>query len=209
MDNFDAIKSDLQKLCKSKKALEVFGASSHRYKVNPPLSEDKLRAFEEKHGIILPDDYRNFLLIVGNGGAGPDYGLFKLGETDEGPDFGDFLGDLSKPFPHRQAWNDLTGEPPDFEGEYDSAEEEEYQRQIGAFDEIYWNPHIMDGAIPICHQGCALRLWLVVNGPEKGNIWEDHRADYAGIMPLQTKNHKRVTFYEWYRAWLNEALSKM
>lgn len=208
MDNFEAINHDLQRLRESKKAFKMFGAASHGYRVNSPLSEDAVVAFEAKHGVQLPEDYRQFLMRVGNGGAGPDYGLFKLGEMDDGFGFGPwdgFIGDLSKPFPHTQAWNDLTGEPEDISDE----DEEEYERQLEAFDEIYWNPHLMDGAIPICHLGCALRLWLVANGLEKGNIWQDNRADQGGIEPLQTATQKRVTFFEWYRAWLDEALSKI
>jgi hypothetical protein len=208
MDKFDAINRDLQRLRESKKALSVFGAESHGYRVNPPLSEAEIIAFEAKHDVQLPDDYRQFLMRVGNGGAGPDYGLYKLGEMDDGFDFGpwdEFIGDLSKPFLHTQAWNDLTGEPEDISDE----DEEEYERQLEAFDEIYWNPSNMNGAIPICHLGCALRLWLVVNGPEKGNVWQDNRADQGGIEPLQTATQKRVTFFEWYRSWLDEALSKI
>lgn len=212
MDKFDAINRDLKTLRESKKALKVFGAASHGYRVNPPLSEEEIIAFEAQHKVKLPEDYRQFLMRVGNGEAGADYGVFPLGKMDDGfrlAPWGDFVGDLSKPFPHTQAWNDLTGEPPDFEGELDSPEEDEYWEQQEAFDEIYWNPSNMNGAIPICHLGCALRLWLVVNGPEKGNIWQDNRADQGGIEPLQTATQKRVTFFEWYRAWLDEALSKI
>lgn len=209
MDEFDAINQDLEKLRASKKALKVFGATSHCYRMNPTLSEEEVVAFEARHGVQLPDDYRQFLMRVGNGGAGPDYGVFPLGQMDNGFDFGpwdDFVGDLSKPFPHTQAWNDLTGEPEDISEEDEEEYEEEYESQLEAFDEIYWNANNMNGAIPICHLGCALRLWLVVNGPEKGHIWEDNRADQGGIEPLQTKTQNRVTFYEWYRAWLDEAL---
>jgi hypothetical protein len=211
MDKFDAINRDLQTLRNSKKALRLFGAAAHGYRMNAPLSEGELAAFETKHGVALPEDYREFLLRVGNGGAGPYYGVFKLGEMDDGFGFGpwgDFVGDLSKPFPHTEAWNDLTGAPPDFVGAEDSPEEEEYYRQMDEFQEKYFSGGIMNGAIPICHMGCALRLWLIVTGPEKGNIWEDNRADEAGIKPLHTATQQRVTFYEWYRAWLDEALKK-
>jgi hypothetical protein len=209
MDQFEKIRRDLQRLHLSKKARKVFGAETHQFRLNSPLSEKEVCAFEKHHGIQLPDDYRTFLLRVGNGGAGPDYGLFKLGEMDDGPDFDSFIGDLSQPFLHTEAWNDLTGEPDELPDDADEEIEAEYERQLEAFDEVYWNPHIMDGAIPICHQGCALRLWLVVSGPEKGNIWEDNRADTAGIKPLQTDTKTRFTFLEWYRAWLDEALTQI
>ncbi|MDE7327536.1 MAG: SMI1/KNR4 family protein, partial [Lachnospiraceae bacterium] len=59
-----------------------FGANSHKYQLNSPASEDTIAAFETRFGIVLPEGYRNFLLWMGNGGAGPFYGLFKLGETN-------------------------------------------------------------------------------------------------------------------------------
>lgn len=207
-DKFDEINRDLEKLRTSKRAKKIFGAAAHNYRMNPTLSEAEVRAFEEEHSVRLPEDYRQFLQRVGNGGAGPDYGLFKLGEMDDGFDFGPFdhfIGDLSEPFPHTQAWNDLSGEPEDISAQ----DEEEYERQLEAFDERYWNSANMNGAIPICHSGCALRLWLVLNAPEKGNIWQDNRADQGGIEPLLNEKQERVTFYEWYRAWLDEALLKM
>lgn len=37
------------------------------------LDEADVRAFESKHGITLPDEYRTWLLDVGGGAAGRDY----------------------------------------------------------------------------------------------------------------------------------------
>lgn len=73
----------------------------------------------------------------------------------------------------------------------------------------YWNPAIMDGAIPICHKGCALRQWLVINGPQKGFVWDDLRADDAGIAPVLGESGGPVTFADWYRGWLDASLGKV
>jgi hypothetical protein len=70
----------------------------------------------------------------------------------------------------------------------------------------YWDPSRTNGAIPICHQGCALRVWLVITGPESGRLWEDRRADCGGLFPLLLKDGSRATFSSWYAAWLEEAL---
>ncbi len=48
-----------------------FGAYSHKYKLSAPASEETIQKFEEQEGIRLPEEYRDFLLFVGNGGAGP------------------------------------------------------------------------------------------------------------------------------------------
>ena len=55
-----------------------FGADSHKYQLEPPASEETIAAFEACFGVSLPEGYRNFLLWMGDGGAGPFYGLYQL-----------------------------------------------------------------------------------------------------------------------------------
>jgi hypothetical protein len=64
--------------------------TNHRYRLGAVLSEATLAAFESANGVGLPQDYRRFLSEIGNGGAGPYYGLEPLGT---------FGRDLSRPFP--------------------------------------------------------------------------------------------------------------
>ena len=205
--DFTAIRDDLWRLRESAVSLQVFGSQSHGFRTHPPLSEEAVREFEARHRITLPPEYRGFLIHVGNGGAGPAYGLFKLGEMDDG--FGHkpwtendgFVVVLSQPFPHTGPWNDLIEEPVYDESRQDDPEwEDEYHRQLDAWENrVYWNPANVNGAVPICHLGCALRQWLVVTGPEAGNVWNDDRADHGGLKPLQRAGLERITFLQWYR----------
>ena len=184
--------------------------------MNPPLDEATVAAFESSHGICLPEDYRGFLLYVGNGGAGPAHGVFKLGEMDDAHDHkpwkaGDgFVGDLSKPFPHTTPWNDLAGKPEMDEGvELDEAQVDVFMARLDAWEEQrYWHSRHVNGAIPICHMGCALRQWLVVTGPEAGHVWNDYRVDENGLTPVEIDGG-RASFLSWYRAWLDDALSRV
>jgi len=87
---------------------------------------------------------------------------------------GGLIGNLSKPFPYVTAWN----LPESFWNvEPDPAPDtplEEEDRLWEAWDKVltehYLNPAIMNGAIPICHQGCALRKWLVIKGDQRGFV---------------------------------------
>src|SRR5207247_10746384 len=81
--------------------LRVFGAEHHRYRLGPTLSKAELAAFESANRVPLPEDYRWFLSVVGNGGAGPFYGLEPLGT---------FGRDLSRPFPFITATDRLSDE---------------------------------------------------------------------------------------------------
>lgn len=188
----------------------IFGATYHRFLLNAPLAGRDMTEFESKYQIVLPLEYRDFLTQFGNGGAGPYYGVFPLGFMDgSGQNLkrweeGDgFIGILSEPFPLREVWNEHFEWPSDALLEEDK---EEYDRQIKIHDEKSYDPATMNGAIPICHMGCALRVWLVVTGEEAGHLWYDGRADGSGISPLTDKNGSRATFASWYGEWLEDAL---
>jgi hypothetical protein len=215
--DFAAIRDALEWLRKSAVPLNVFGAEVHRFRTHLPLSEEAVREFEARYRVTLPPEYRGFLIHVGNGGAGPAFGLFKLGEMDAGvghkpwtEDDG-FVGVLAEPFPHTGPWNDLAEKPVyDEAREHDQEWEDEYQRQLNAWeDRVYWNPANVNGAFPICHLGCAYRQWLVVTGPEAGNVWDDRRVDHGGLRPVQRAGRQRVTFLQWYRSWLDDALRQL
>lgn len=207
VDDFREIVTDLQRVREA--GVRVFGSDSHRFKMNPVLSEAEVRAFEAKHKIKLPEDYRLFLLHVGRGGAGPAYGLFNLGEMDSYRDEflawkeGDgFVGELAAAFPHEKPWNDLSGRP---SSELAETDEDEYFRLHEQFERRYFQP--TNGAIPICHLGCALRQWLVVSGKETGHVWNDNTADYKGFAPEPGGKSKRISFFRWYRRWLDDAVA--
>jgi hypothetical protein len=185
----------------------VFGSAVHRFELRPPLEEGRLASFEDAHQVTLPRDYRQFLTHCGNGGAGPYYGLFPLGTMDGlGLDLqpwreGDgIVGSLAAPFPHTEAWNlpEDELEPPTFS----SDEHEDQWHQHAA----YWAPHLANGAFPICHQGCAYRNILVVNGPEYGYVWVDARPGDGGLLPEVDETGQHLAFGDWYTRWLEQAL---
>jgi hypothetical protein len=201
--------TDLQRCRDANPQPKVFGADSHGFVLNPPVKHSVITKFESRHQVTLPNEYREFLTQVGNGGAGPYYGVFKLGEMDDSFDHkrwkenDGFIGVLSEPFPHTKAWNDL----PPYPEEQD--DEDAYEAELQAFDDLYWNPKQVNGAIPICHQGCASRNWLVITGAEAGNVWEDLRADEKGLRPVKSKSRRRLTFFDWYNQWLEAAVAQL
>jgi hypothetical protein len=58
----------------------IFGTSDHFYRLAPALSEEELLKLERRYGVRLPDDYRAYLMQIGNGGCGPGYGLQRFGD---------------------------------------------------------------------------------------------------------------------------------
>jgi len=108
MIDSEFIRRSLERLRTHDPECSLFGAVRHEYQLNPPLAESSVVAIERQYGMHLPDDYRAFLTTVGNGGAGPYYGVFRLGEHDHLRDYcswneGELVGTLSEPFPHVDA----------------------------------------------------------------------------------------------------------
>lgn len=181
--------------------LELFGASRHRHRLGPALAGETVAAFEARHGVTLPMNYRSFLLQVGDGGAGPHYGLFPLN--------GDGMSDLerrerslpeylSTPFPHTEEWNPpylvpgcslaccATSSPaPDHAGPGAMTEDE------------YFDERWTCGSLVIGEFGCGAFHRLVITGPARGQVWFDDRASDGGLRP-------ETDFCSWYQNWLDE-----
>jgi SMI1/KNR4 family protein SUKH-1 len=182
--------------------LLLSGASSHAYVLNPPLSEADVAQFETIHGIRLPEDYRDFLVHVGNGGAGPRRGVLKLGEMRREEHWmGADTGALREPWPHRTAWNT----PPEELEVIEALPGEARRVARDAHDKKYWDEALTAGALPLCDHGEGLRDWLVVSGPEAGTVWHDGRARGKGLLPYEPEGH-HWAFEDWYLSWLNHAL---
>ena len=55
-----------------------FGAARHGYRLAAPLAEVQVAALEATIGASLPPAYRAFVTTLGDGGAGPYYGVWPL-----------------------------------------------------------------------------------------------------------------------------------
>ena len=140
---------ELQALLKKAKETdsecEQFGADCHRYEWNPPASLKEVEAFEKKIGVELPEQYRQFLLKVADGGAGPHCGLFSIEEVESWLD-----------------WSVEADKTPYLTPEI--AEQGDFSRQDMTQDD--WKR----GCIPISSQGDIYFTYLMVTGPNRGRV---------------------------------------
>lgn len=154
--------------------------SSKRIKLNPVLSESDVRAFELRHNIVLPIEYRNFITMIGNGGEGPvGYGIDRLGEvaSDMGQD-------------EVKIWSDLL-----------------YVKDVFPFTK-YWvwddgeltiegtKEDLKKGSIYIGNDGCGMYWHLIITGPERGIPWQFCEEGIQPVCP-------RRNFLQWYEDWLD------
>lgn len=176
------IKRILEKLEQVRqKGLTCFGADSHRFRLHPPIDEAALSHFEEEHHINLPNDYRSFLKLAGNGGAGPYYGIYKL---DEWKDFIDWTSD--------EVPTDILALPcplhPQMSREADW--ESQFRNCVSPYQ----------GMISIGSQGCTYAMGLIVTGEYASRVVY---LDADGQSPYVVRE---PDFLSWYERWLDELL---
>lgn len=188
------IKSDLKSIADGLRLVReldrdraVFGAEAHRYafKVVEP---GQVEGLEEELGVLLPDEYRAFLLGLGCG-AGPYYGLWSP----------------------EKVVSDVRGWQSQFEDEglVCPSPAAAFVPGTGRFP--------CDGVLAIGDQGCTFWSALVITGPARGRIVDVACAEgvdgYLGdahrppgtlhrwwLPPLKLN----PGFLDWYRSWLEQ-----
>lgn len=198
------IKDKINKLKSLDKYYKVFGSTSHKYLMNPILSINEIRKFEKDNNIYLPEDYKLFLLEIGNGGAGPFYGLLKLYDNE------DQHVQIKKPFPFNK-------KNPCLLSKYSMYDEKINNSKTDEEEQLYWDEKeekiskeynlATQGITFLCHHGCAIYDVLILNGKEKSTVWNFNFADEIGVVPLETQNGQ-LMFLDWYELWLNETIEK-
>ncbi|MGB3237730.1 MAG: hypothetical protein WBB29_05505 [Geitlerinemataceae cyanobacterium] len=122
---------------------KVFGSKKHQYRLESPQTERNLATFESVNGCMLPTDYREYLLTVADGGAGPYYGIESLKTACDDRT-------LSKPFPFTTETNTFAN------------------AELNKHSDCYED----SGTLELCHHGCCLYAHLVVCGPTYGTMWD-------------------------------------
>lgn len=187
----------------------VFGADfhdhGHKFQLHPVLTEEQLRAVERRFETELPEEYRTFLLQVGAGGAGPDYGLFPM--KPSAPGALSATGRCALPFhPGLTAELDqhACAEPQRADYPDDDAFAAAHTPWEARHEELY--DALTEGTLCISSQGCAYYSLLVVTGPHRGTLWEDVRTVGEGVVPVGRRGTTEpVTFAQWYLNWLEDA----
>ncbi|WP_099222295.1 SMI1/KNR4 family protein [Listeria costaricensis] len=180
MDLYDELLNKLKLLKKIDINQEIFGAAQHHYHFHPTLSEDAIKAFEQAHKITLPADYHHFLTKIGNGGAGPSFGISPLEKFFTARHYGNIkINDhfLVTPFPYS------TAHPFHYTDESDESLIRE-----------------MTGTLTLCDHGCGYYDMLIISGSEKGTVWSDARCSDQGMEKIFE------SFLDWYFDWLDTSI---
>ena len=173
-------------------ALKVFAADSHRYKLREPVTEAALLQLEADYGLRFPEPYRRFMREVGNGGAGPFYGVYQLGHGlyDLGDNPQQYLRQPCRLHPDMTdaQWKELTRA---IEVD-DDLSDETYEL---ALNELY------AGVMPLGTQGCAITHAMVLNGPFAGRVVYIDPDNYLPHFAYE------ATMLDWYERWLDQVVA--
>ena len=195
-----------QKLAQAKevdKNLEVFGADAHQYHLNPPVSEEKVRAFEEKYGLQLPECYRAFMLTIGDAKAkksdfiaGPYYGLYAFGTSLDSLLYEKIETYLKAPCNlspdmTKEEWETLS-DPLLLSEEEEEDDDDKYFAQ---------RAKVFGGLLPLGSQGCTYEHALVLNGKYAGRVVN------VDLDLAQPKFAFEANFLDWYERYLDEVIS--
>lgn len=164
--------------------MSLFGAERHLYCTNRCIEADQLNLYEEKMGINLPEEYKFFLKNIGNGGAGPFYGIFPLEKSANSIRPGSLL-----------RVSPLSPNISDSELDYlvDLHQEDK--------DEEF---SIFDGILRIGNQGCGTCTYLVLSGEFSGRVINLDEFEFT--RPIFDKSNG---FFEWYFDWINRNRIKL
>ncbi len=160
---------------------KAFGVEAHGFVLGAPLSEAVVAEFEERHEVTLPPAFRLFVTELGNGGAGPGYGLCRL---------------VPSCCVYRRSVH-LAQPSPYLPG----------PRYFGDWGRRYEDPSGTDGSflrgtLEVAHHGCSLVTRLVVTGPARGRLFN---LDTEG--PIGPYVVEDADFLAWYERWLDEAVA--
>lgn len=180
---------------------ELFGANQHRYQLNPPLSASFVRETEEQYSFTLPEDYFQFITEIGDGGAGPDYGIDPFASfLQKGRDkmaerfYDDYRRSLARPFTPRPMRLDEVEE-------YAIVSRKGYEKNPGQYF-VYIKEEKepddwcdTDGFFILGTHGCQWDFGLVTTGSLRGKVFDyDNECGYGLVAN---------SFSAFYQSWLD------
>ncbi|MEO3946226.1 SMI1/KNR4 family protein [Gorillibacterium sp. CAU 1737] len=168
---------------------EVFGSAKHQYQLNPVLPLDEVRKYEERHQVQLPEEYVFFLTQVGNGGAGPYYGIYSLERTGSNEEYTRICGQPAwiNEAMTKESWAEKMNLMED-------ADDDTYDR---LHDEVFGGLNL------IGTQGCTYDNLLMNTGSWKGKmVYIDWNLE-----PEYGPFFTGMGFLDWYEGFFQELIA--
>lgn len=184
----EALESRLDRVLKKLKDFRTRNAKQcrqekHGFKLGPRLRELEISTFEQKVGARLPEAYRQFLLIAGDGGAGPAYGLLPFSKWSQWAIHAEKRYGAGYMVRSCPIWPGM----PECVGDQD--------RSTSLWDDL------CAGTLTILEAGCSDFVLLIITGKYRGRVVHiEAEKDGREGGPYVTRD---VDFLAWYERWLD------
>lgn len=167
--------------------LNLFGADSHEYELNPVIALADIEKWQKRTGATLPQDFVQFLTQIGNGGLGPYYGIVRFEDSESRFDQTAALPSILSPTMSQEEWQKLTFLD-------DDCSDEEFDEREN---------YIHQGVFYLGTCGCEYDLLLVITGEYAGRIiYTNH---WCGSNQPFFFSYE-LSFSQWYERWLDEVI---
>ncbi|MGM1049473.1 MAG: SMI1/KNR4 family protein [Bacillota bacterium] len=167
------------------------------YVLNDQLTEDQIEEFEAAAKVVLPQDYKDFLLHIGNGGKQGHHGRpFPLSlshakdciESNLNTTIG--LEYMSLPF-SLESCNRYFGDG--FENIDEDLADEEYDRMV---------MEALHGTITLHNDGCGYYIVMIVSGEHAGKLYYIDTCHGQGTYLVSN------SFSDYYIKWLDRKITE-
>ncbi|MCQ4085676.1 SMI1/KNR4 family protein [Saccharibacillus sp. JS10] len=183
----ERIRQKIPQVIETPGAEHVFGASSHHYQLHAPITMTELNDLEKDWGVKLPEAFAAFITLVGNGGAGPYYGIYNVQQMK--PDrTGIGIPSVLKVNLETQDWQSEN----DFALIDEDLDDEAYEEAAA---------NLLSGTVEIGTMGSSYEILLIVSGEHEGRILYWDSEFYRPFFTYE--NH----FLDWYERWLDEIIA--
>lgn len=173
---------------------EVFGAGKHQYRINPVVNMAEVRRAEEERHVKFPEEYVFYLTRVGNGGAGPYYGLYpfeKVLAEDRNPYLGQIFEQTITTQLTEEQWREHMRKLDELGESFETDTDYEKYKSI-----------LFSNMMPIGTQGCTLDNMLMLSGGDTDRImYIDWDMEEDGP-PFNTG----MTFLEWMEGYFEDII---
>lgn len=177
---------------------KIFGANYHKWQFGEKVDMQQIRDYERDMKIILPQPLIRYLTELGDGGAGPDYGIYNLDKIKKLNAFLPKTRNLPVMLDHSmtsEQWVLFAHKYEELNNKIDYNQfnsKREEQRVIQEIENM--NLSLLAGGIFINTPGCTMNSLLMYRGAARGEVFN---IDFDYICELQSEPYCYGKFEEW------------
>lgn len=204
---------------------KAFGSEVHLHLLRQPLPLRELEAWEEQAKVTLPKDYKTYLTRLGNGGAGPAYGLHPFSppmvkflrrpcvySIDREKEYQEMLR-KNRHWDETEEWDIYLEYFPDSPGRTDpnwrEVHLEEWIHQLEqCLDRDIVDPMLYNGQMFIANEGCTMDRYLILNGSHRGFVHYSGDLDYAYNLPPTFDQYQKEQLKQSFAAYYMKYVDK-